>query len=162
MYNYSNRNILVLLITFIIDCFNPDIGLAIARSVNFKPVADVNGSVYCATSQPTSVFAVRDLVGIPEGVPDAVRCGYLCTGIVSCTSYNYRTDTAISVDKLWTSVCELFDNFSHNCTTLSITFGCTLYQVCANEILYCWPIPCWKYIAGNDWKLSEILRLPTE
>lgn len=106
-------------------------GTIIAHGLmSFEPVSHDNGSAYCAVDVPTTVFPVSDIVGIPDAVPDAVRCGYACTGFVNCTSYNHKIGiTTASNFNSWDSVCELFTFTPHNCTTLLRSTNCVHYQV---------------------------------
>jgi hypothetical protein len=126
MKTFSLKSFLQLL--FCLSVFHGSIfDTAVTQKMNFKPVTDVNGSVYCATSRPTAVVAVSDIAAIPDGVPEPVRCAYGCTGFVNCTSFNYRTTGSMS--PVGVGVCELFNYIPRNCSAQQIVSNCFHYQV---------------------------------
>jgi hypothetical protein len=128
-----NKNLVLPVALIIVDCFNPAFCSAAARSLSFVASTDVDGFAYCQTiTPPTAVIAVGEIVGLPDGVPDPVRCGFFCTGFANCTGYNYKT--ILSVNNDWTSICELFDYSSCDRSTLQKTSGCTYYLVCTSEL----------------------------
>ena len=48
-------------------------------SESFHSVVTSNGFSLCAVDNPSYSMSVDDILGIPFGVPDQVRCGYACT-----------------------------------------------------------------------------------
>jgi hypothetical protein len=104
------------------------------QSLKFKPVGgDINGPFHCALTRPTAVFPISDVIGIPDGVPEAVTCGFLCSNYVNCTGYNYKSNDVTSVRRPLsgqTGQCELFDYTPRDCATGVTKANCASYQVC--------------------------------
>jgi hypothetical protein len=90
-----------------------------AGNGSFTPLLLANGSAMCATDQPSLVVTVASILGIPDGVPDAVRCGMVCKGYSGCSSFNYRQSSG--------GLCEMYTYTPQNCTTTDKS--CMFYQV---------------------------------
>ena len=97
--------VLIAVIYFLAD-------LSLTRGFNqrsFRPVTDAFGeSRFCANDVPSSVIMVNDIIGLPQGVPDVVRCSYFCTSQSSCSSFNIRQGSPRQ--------CEGFNFIPRNCS----------------------------------------------
>jgi hypothetical protein len=109
--------------------------LAFSQSLNgmqsYTPVIDpASNTTFCALDQPSAVVPLVDVsVGIPVGVPDAVVCGFCCTGRRGCVSYNYRQSQSTPAQ------CELFNTPPRNCSALKSDSGqCQHYEVGLNFV----------------------------
>jgi len=79
-----------------------------------------NGSVVCATEEPSLVFELHQLAVQSTGptcVPLGIYCAWKCSLEPNCTNFNYREDT---------KRCELFSYMPSNCTSIQF---CTHSEV---------------------------------
>jgi hypothetical protein len=94
---------------------------------SFKPVVDpVSNSILCANDPPTAVVPLAGVsVGVPVGIPDAVVCGFGCTGYDGCSSYNFRKPQSEPAQ------CEFHTTVPRNCSTKTLTSNeqCHHYEV---------------------------------
>src|SRR6218665_223106 len=84
----------------------------------FTRTSNENGTVMCATDEPSLVFGVHQLaVQSTEAtcVPLGMYCAWKCNMESNCTNFNYREDT---------KRCELFFYTPSNCTSI---------QFCSHE-----------------------------
>jgi hypothetical protein len=121
--NRDRHRLVLHLIIYLLDFRGPIFDTAIAQSLNFEPVLDADGSAFCATNKPTTVFTISAIAGIPDGVPAEVRCGFGCGAFANCSSFNYKASTPVGI-------CELFNYIPRNCTSRQHgTSLCYHYQV---------------------------------
>jgi len=103
----------------------------LALQVTYRPVTiAINGSIMCATDTFFDSVLAADVLGVPYGVPDVVRCAYVCSernvGNV-CIGFNVWDKPPLSTQ------CQFFAqtpvNYSRNA-------GCSHYQVRRISIKY--------------------------
>lgn len=100
----------------------------------FKATRFLNGTVACATNEPTKVVPLNQLYPYSKCSESAtvsgMQCAWHCTQDDNCTNYNYRADLGM---------CEIFHD-----TPSKVSFipKCYHFQVC---------------IAGLDFALSSTL-----
>jgi hypothetical protein len=73
----------------------------LAQQMPFLPVKALNGSTMCATDAGSDFMWLADVVGIPNGVPDDVRCAFECT-MRSCVGFTVRNEGSSNAQ------CEFF------------------------------------------------------
>jgi len=76
----------------------------------FKLILTPDGLPMCALNSPSYSMLACDILGIPEGVPDVLRCGYKCSTLgdtVCAAGFNY-------VDS---GHCEFYATPPVNCST---------------------------------------------
>jgi len=87
---------------------------------SFTKTSQENGTVMCATEEPSLVFEPHQLtVQSTEAtcVPLGMYCAWKCSLEPNCTNFNYREDT---------NRCELFFYSPSNCTSIQF---CTHSEV---------------------------------
>ena len=89
------------------------------QSAPFQPLKASNGSPLCAVGSPSYSISIKDILGIPAGVPDAVKCAYRCTDVGNCEAFNHLVENGGS--------CQMYQTRSTNCTMN--TTNCFYYQV---------------------------------
>src|SRR6218665_1866598 len=85
---------------------------------SFTRTSNENGTVMCATEDPSLVFGVHQLSVQSTGatcVPLGMYCAWKCNMESNCTNFNYREDI---------KRCELFFYTPSNCTSI---------QFCSHE-----------------------------
>jgi len=100
----ANRNFIRLLLTMVFITGE-------SRTDSFVKTTDVNGTVMCATEEPSLVYDLNQLSVQSHGVtcvPPGVYCAWKCNLEQNCTNFNYIENI---------KRCELFFYTPSNCTS---------------------------------------------
>ena len=76
-------------------------------SESFHSVLSSDGFSLCAVDSPSHSISVKDILGIPFGVPDQVRCAYACTDKTigdPCLAFNVIN-----------SQCQFYNSTTNHC-----------------------------------------------
>src|SRR6218665_3571949 len=109
----KNRDFLPLFLALVFKTGNSNIHVE-----SFVKTTDVNGTVMCATEEPSLVFESHQLSVQSTGatcVPLEIYCAWKCSLEPNCTNFNYREDV---------KRCELFFYSPSNHTSI---------QFCSHE-----------------------------
>ena len=87
-----------------------------ASSINL--IKNLDGLSLCALDRPSYSILVSEVLGVPDGVPDELRCGYQCSSDDNCAAgFNY----------LENGQCQFYAVPPVNCTAQMQT--CKYYEV---------------------------------
>jgi hypothetical protein len=94
-------------------------------SKSFHPVRAPDGFSMCAVDRPAYSMSADDIIGIPPGIPNEVRCAYECTAntAISCMAFNVNN-----------MHCQFYNNTTDHCFAASTT--CVYVQVISTFMLY--------------------------
>lgn len=111
----------ILVTSILLSC--PSLVTSINKSFQLGTLP--NGSTLCAVNTPLYSLSVGNVGGlsatgvpneVPTGVPNAVRCAFLCTAGM-CSGFNYIAHREL---------CQFFNTSSSSCI---VKQNCSLYQV---------------------------------
>jgi len=111
---YTSVVPLLLLLLLIIISITPVVRAQLGEQL-FKPLTPAGDeSTACAVDEPSAVASIAAILGFPDGVPESVKCGFVCAGFSGCVGFNHRNASNWSNGE---GQCELYTFSPHNCTT---------------------------------------------
>ena len=66
--------------------------LTLSRGTSLTLIKTPGGLPMCALNPPALSMLISDILGIPDGVPDVMRCGYQCSSLgdrACAAGFNY-------------------------------------------------------------------------